>query len=280
MFSLKYIIAIIISMFCYFCNGLPQSEGLDSCRTKINKRYFLSFLTDTRDILTAPAHWNKNQWITTGVVIGTTSLIITQDAKIQKFAQDSRTIFFDNVTKYGIERWGGGKIYLNYSLISLGTFYIYGELFNNQRSKKVALLGLKAFLVTGAIIYIPKIMFGRHRPSADNPSNSYAWSGPSFSSQYLSLPSGHTTSVFALATIIASEYKEKPVIPVIAYSIASLTGISRIYDNAHWSSDVFIGAIFGYAMGKLIYNINNRVIQIKPVSTPEVSGIILTFPIH
>ncbi|MCK4346267.1 MAG: phosphatase PAP2 family protein [Bacteroidales bacterium] len=68
-------------------------------------------------------------------------------------------------------------------------------------------------------------------------------------------------------------------VPVVAYSIATLTGISRVYENKHWSSDVLIGAVFGYAMGKLIYNKNNWGIHIKPATTPEVIGMTLIFPI-
>lgn len=276
---MKYILVFLISLVSFFCNatGLHQTRGKDTVEVRFDKKYFLSYLTDARDIYTAPAHWNKKQWISAGTVLGTTAILITQDAKIQEFAMNNRTDFLDNVEKYGFERWGGSKVYTNYSLITMGVFYLHGELFDNQRSKRVALLGLKTFVVTGAILYIPKFMFGRHRPFADDPSDPYAWDGP-FSGHY-SLPSGHTTSVFAIASIVASEYKDNPIVPVVAYSIATLTSISRVYENKHWGSDVLIGAVFGYAMGKLIYNKNNWGIHIKPATTPEVTGVTLIFPI-
>ena len=34
--------------------------------------------------------------------------------------------------------------------------------------------------------------------------------------------------------------------------MATLTGLSRIYNNEHWSSDVFVGAALGYFTAKSI----------------------------
>src|SRR6185369_1691468 len=69
---------------------------------------------------------------------------------------------------------------------------------------------------------------------------------------YNSFPSGHTIAAFAAATVFAREYKDKPIVPIIAYSAATLIGLSRITENAHWISDVFAGAAIGYFTGRLI----------------------------
>ena len=34
--------------------------------------------------------------------------------------------------------------------------------------------------------------------------------------------------------------------PIISYGLASLVGISRIIEDTHWASDVFVGAVLGY----------------------------------
>lgn len=67
-----------------------------------------------------------------------------------------------------------------------------------------------------------------------------------------SFPSGHTTAAFAAATVFASEYKDDPLIPVIAYSAAGLIGISRVTENAHWATDVLAGFALGYTTGRLV----------------------------
>ncbi|HUZ57720.1 MAG TPA: phosphatase PAP2 family protein [Hanamia sp.] len=73
-----------------------------------------------------------------------------------------------------------------------------------------------------------------------------------------SFPSGHSTVAFAVATVFASEHKDKPEVPFIAYTAASLIGISRFTENKHWVTDVVTGAAIGYLSGKLVVNNYHR----------------------
>lgn len=85
------------------------------------------------------------------------------------------------------------------------------------------------------------------------------WDGPGFSTSNLSFPSGHASSAFAIATVIALEYGDRAFVPPLAYGIATLAAFSRVNDNAHWASDVFFGAIVGYLTAKAIIALNNGV---------------------
>lgn len=62
-----------------------------------------------------------------------------------------------------------------------------------------------------------------------------------------SFPSGHTSGVFALATVAEVFYG--PWVGVPSYAIASLVGISRIDKNKHVASDVAAGALLGTLIG-------------------------------
>jgi membrane-associated phospholipid phosphatase len=44
-------------------------------------------------------------------------------------------------------------------------------------------------------------------------------------------------------------------VPYLAYGIAGITGMSRIYDNKHWLSDVVIGSAMGHFITKTVYRI-------------------------
>jgi membrane-associated phospholipid phosphatase len=78
-----------------------------------------------------------------------------------------------------------------------------------------------------------------------------------------SFPSGHTTVAFAAATVFAMEYHNKPLVPILAYSAATLIGLSRIAENKHWATDVLTGAAVGYLTGKLVVNNYHRYARLK-----------------
>ena len=73
-------------------------------------------------------------------------------------------------------------------------------------------------------------------------------------SSYNSFPSGHTTQVFAAATFLNEEYKDRyPWMPYASYTVASSVGLLRIANNRHYISDVLVGAGIGYLSMKVAY---------------------------
>ncbi|MET7256088.1 phosphatase PAP2 family protein [Dyadobacter fermentans] len=73
-------------------------------------------------------------------------------------------------------------------------------------------------------------------------------------SSYNSFPSGHTTQVFAAATFLNEEYKDRyPWMPYASYTVASSVGLLRVANNRHYISDVLVGAGIGYLSMKVAY---------------------------
>jgi membrane-associated phospholipid phosphatase len=68
-------------------------------------------------------------------------------------------------------------------------------------------------------------------------------------------------------------------VPLAAYSLATLTGISRIYDNKHWASDVFLGAALGYTMAELIWKANNWGIEPELFASQDALGFGIRIPL-
>lgn len=69
-----------------------------------------------------------------------------------------------------------------------------------------------------------------------------------------SFPSGHTNIAFTNAAVLYHEYKASN--RLVAYSgfvFSAATGILRILNNRHWSSDVITGAGIGILSGNLVY---------------------------
>jgi len=61
-------------------------------------------------------------------------------------------------------------------------------------------------------------------------------------------------AAFALASTVTSESqrwwpRETWVVAPVTYGLATLVGLSRMYNNAHWASDVVLGAAIGTFSG-------------------------------
>jgi membrane-associated phospholipid phosphatase len=48
------------------------------------------------------------------------------------------------------------------------------------------------------------------------------------------------------------------VVSILAYGIAGAAGLARIYEDKHWTSDVFLGAALGTAVGKAVVKLNEQ----------------------
>jgi membrane-associated phospholipid phosphatase len=140
-----------------------------------------------------------------------------------------------------------------------GLFFLTGVLSGNKKAKQTGLIALQTWFHTGFIVQVGKMLFGRQRPSYENGED--RWHGFPASlmrlkgepaSKYDAFPSGHTIEIFGLATVIAEQYKDIKIIPVISYTIAAGAGLSRITEDTHWLSDVILGAAMGYGIGKFM----------------------------
>jgi membrane-associated phospholipid phosphatase len=52
-----------------------------------------------------------------------------------------------------------------------------------------------------------------------------------------SFPSGHTAFAFTLAEVLHQEFKNKPLVYISGYALATVAGSMRILNNRHWFSD-------------------------------------------
>jgi len=68
-------------------------------------------------------------------------------------------------------------------------------------------------------------------------------------------PSAHTSYSFSTATVLYEEFKDtSPLLAYSGYAFAVTTGVLRMAKNAHWISDVLLGAGIGMTITKLVYH--------------------------
>jgi len=172
-----------------------------------------------------------------------------------------------------------GDGYVDISI--LGVFFLKGLLLNDHRATKTASLGFKGMLHTGIVVQVLKHVTGRQRPGAGKGKDH--WHGPSGALKrynsgrwalYDAFPSGHTMAAWSLATVVSHQYAHLKHVPALAYALAIGAGLSRITEDTHWASDVFLGAVLGY-------EITRQIIQIESSETmaiyPKRNGIQIVY---
>lgn len=121
---------------------------------------------------------------------------------------------------------------------------VYALISRNQHFEKATILLIGAHLISSFLTEEAKVTFQRHRPNSGDPYNTFDWrGGPRKNKSFFS---AHAVNAFTTAAVFAICFKDKKWVPIVSYSLATLVGLSRIYENAHWASDVLAGAAVGY----------------------------------
>lgn len=123
------------------------------------------------------------------------------------------------------------------ALVALVFFYF--------KKKPLAIVLLLSYCISGILAQVLKNCNNMPRPASYFQPGQYTHfiNGLHLATQF-SFPSGHTTTAFALATVLAifNKHKNSSLLLLIA---AALVGISRIYLAQHFLLDVICGAILG-----------------------------------
>jgi membrane-associated phospholipid phosphatase len=260
--------------------GDQDANPADSSTPDIDRldlQYAKGLFVDTGKILVSPLHWEPKDWLKAGLVLGVASSLLLVDEKVKDFAQSHQSPVASKFATVGNDLGNG-----LYTLPPVGAFYLYGYLADDHKARKTALLAVESFAISGVMVSGLKVLAQRHRPNTGDGPNS--WDGPHLSLSNLSFCSGHTASSFSIATIFADQYKDNPYVAPVAYSLATLTGLSRIYSNAHWSSDAFFGAALGYFVSKAVLHYHqddkdklaNR-LMIMPAVSKEMTGLSMQY---
>ena len=118
------------------------------------------------------------------------------------------------------------------------------------KSPRLMLAILCAAPFAGAFSRVGKALIESPRPAAVLDNTQFRIVGEALHN--VSMPSGHTTTAFAVASGIyfalpAATRKRH----LWLFALAALTGISRIAVGAHWPADVLVGAVLGVLSGML-----------------------------
>lgn len=257
--KLTIILLISVSKLCSASLLYDPPDSIFNFSTNSDDKIWVikAFLQDEKKLWTSPIKMVNKEKVFWAPVLGATILALSRDEKIySEFKSfESKHTWVSKVSP--VITCGGGNI----TVVSASALFYFGGLaFHNEKAKQTGLLSIQALAHAGLIITIGKYFTGRQRPSYDNGKDYWHWFPTSLStfkkgyprSGYDAFPSGHTIAAWSVATVIAKQYRNKKIIPVICYTLATCVGLSRITEDAHWMSDVIIGAALGYSIGSFV----------------------------
>jgi hypothetical protein len=205
---------------------------------------------DVIAVAKAPAREWKSVAVTAGVV-GATLLL---DDELSRIAQRNDSSALDSIAK-NVETFGGGG-----SDKVIAGFALYGVVAKNDRARAVAFDAIVSSVIASkAITPALKELTGRERPNGGD----------------ASFPSNHATQAFAVASVIAGHYPEKRWVRWVAYGIANGVALSRVYHDAHYTTDVLAGAAIGALVGRTVVTTNRRERATWTV-TPARNGVVVS----
>ena len=127
--------------------------------------------------------------------------------------------------------------------------YAGGLLGKNSDLQHTGLKMSQAIIFTGTITLIIKELTGRSRPYL-NESNHH-FEPFSFNEDRRSFFSGHSSTTFALSTVLAAEI-DNLAWKIFWFGAAGTVAGARIYHDKHWFSDTVAGALVGYTIGNFV----------------------------
>ncbi|HET6512951.1 MAG TPA: phosphatase PAP2 family protein [Candidatus Kapabacteria bacterium] len=133
----------------------------------------------------------------------------------------------------------------DYAIAAVLATYTTGLIIDDENTRRIARMCGESLLFSAIIGGATKVIAGRSRPAhGDN----WEWNIWETDDAHQSFPSGHTTIAFTLSSVLAEEI-DNNAIDIGLYTLAALTGLSRIVDGRHWFADVVGGAAIGTLCG-------------------------------
>lgn len=233
---------------------LLLSVGLVSAQ---NKYDFNQFWKETGDFIAKPFSWEGSDLIKAGSIVAGTILIMQADEPVKSKMMEDRSLENRGIMRFGTI-YGDATPHL-----ALGAGLLaFGYIGENDFARQFGYEMVQAIAYTGAVTLLLKSLIGRGRPSAVDNAFTFRPFDLAKGDQFQSLPSGHSSISFAVSTVFASKVKS-PWLKALCYAPAVITAASRVYNNRHWVSDVFLGAFIGHFIGKFVVDMHDSPVEIS-----------------
>jgi len=253
-------LSLVMTLLCFSFMG-QNSYADDSIFTSADvlKEEVQRLGNEGLEVAKTPIDTHNYGLIGTLAVSGAVGLTYIFDGDIRNKLQTTKGNTLDKATDAG-ELIGNPFVHLGVASV----VYTGGVLVESPKWRETGeMLGEAAILADGTG-FVLKTAIGRARPFVNGDRGSFQ---PfQLKSEYDSMPSLHTASSFAMASVMSS-MTDNLLAKISYYSIATFVGFSRMYQDNHWASDVILGAAIGELCGQVVtrYHTTHHKIALAPM---------------
>jgi len=244
LFGMVLLFVIFAAAFSASAQTSPAPAPTPSPTPTLEHEFFKNIWRDQKAIWTSPFHLERKdaKWaIPAGV--GFMALVTTDRITGDEIGEADRQVAMSRHIS------NLGSIY---SLAAgAGSFYLIGRAKNNERARETGLLSAEAIIDSVIVEGVLKGVTQRGRPLDGRERSEFFDGGSSF-------PSGHSTQTWAVATVIANEYRDRPAVQIAAYGLATAVSVARFTGHKHYLSDVVAGSAMGWGIGRYVYHAHHR----------------------
>jgi len=241
---LKTLILILVACLILSPTFILASESEDITFTGEISTGLKRLSNETVDLVKTPFMTENGNILITLGFLGTVALTYSFDTNIRSKLETTKSNGLNKAADT-VSLIGDPFIHMGLSALVYGGGIAAGS----AKWKETGEMMGEALILADGSTFLLKEISGRGRPNVTSAKGDFK---PfAFKNSYDSTPSMHTSSSFALASVLAAT-SESLAMKLTYYTAATFVGFSRIYKNDHWASDVLLGAALGELCGRVV----------------------------
>jgi len=221
-------------------SGDPQSTHSRSADGAL-KKTFRRFGKDQAEIYSAPFHRSNLKW--DALFLAGTGVLIATDRHASRALPSNHVDLNRNISSVGLYGTSAATAVLWFS----------GLATHNEHRRETGALSAEAFVNAMPVYVGLQLITGRERPIAGSGSGRF-WRNNALNSSF---PSGHALFTWSMASVIAHEYP-RAWVKWLAYGTATAVSVTRFSGREHFLSDVMVGSVIGYLIGRHVFQAHCR----------------------
>jgi membrane-associated phospholipid phosphatase len=200
------------------------------------KKTIRRFGKDQAEIYSAPFHSANFKW--DALFLAGTGVLIATDRHASRALPGNNVDISRNISTAGL--YGTSA--------AAGVLWLSGLATHNEHAREAGTLSAEALVNTAPFYVGLQLITGRERP-IEGSGNGRFWRNNALNSSF---PSGHALFTWSMASVIAHEYP-RPWVKWLVYGTATAVSVTRFTGREHFPSDVAVGSVVGYLIGRHIF---------------------------